>query len=71
MNRFTLLHKVGIQLFYKVVNIIQENILQAYVIYCILFYYYYTKSTHLIKYFKDTPKQILLTSHTLTRLIKP
>jgi hypothetical protein len=71
MNRFTLLHKVGIQRFYKVVNIIQEHILQAHVIYCILFYYYYVKSTHLIKCFKDTPKQILLTSHALTRLIKP
>jgi hypothetical protein len=30
MNRFTLLHKVGIQLFYKVVNIIQEHVLVYY-----------------------------------------
>jgi hypothetical protein len=27
---FTLLHKVGIQLFYKVVNIIQEHVLVYY-----------------------------------------
>ena len=40
----------------KVVNIIQEHILQAHVIYCILFYYYCAKSTHLIICFKDTPK---------------
>jgi hypothetical protein len=46
INRFTLFHKVGIQFFYKVVNIIQEHILQAHVIYCILFFYYYAKSTH-------------------------
>jgi hypothetical protein len=71
MNRFTLLRKVGTQLFYKVVNSIPEHTLQAHVIYSILFYYYYAKSTRLIKCFKDTPKQILLTSHALTRLIKP
>jgi hypothetical protein len=54
--KFTLFHEVGIQFFYKVVNIIQEHILQARVIYCILFYYYYAKSAHLIKCFKDTTK---------------
>jgi hypothetical protein len=30
MNRFTLLHKVGIQLFYKEVHIIQEHVLVCY-----------------------------------------
>ena len=40
----------------KVVNIIQETMLQAHVIYCILFYYQYVKSTYFIKCFKDTPK---------------
>jgi hypothetical protein len=67
--KFTLFHKVGIHFFYKVVNIIQEYRLQAYVIYCILFYYH-AKPTYFIKCFKDTPKQILFTSHALTRLNK-
>jgi hypothetical protein len=30
MNMFTLLYKVGIQLFYKVVHIIQEHVLVYY-----------------------------------------
>jgi hypothetical protein len=68
--RFTLFHKVGIHFFYKVVNIIQEYRLQAYVIYYILFYHYHAKPAHFIKCFKDTPKQFLFTSHVLTRLNK-
>jgi hypothetical protein len=65
---FTLLDRVEIQLFYKVVNIIQEHV---------LVYYYYNHSSTMpnhhsnLKCFKDTPKQILLTNHALTRLIKP
>jgi hypothetical protein len=60
MNRFTLLYKVGIQLFYKVVHIIQEQV---------LVYYYYNHSSTMpnhhnnVRCFKDTPKQILLTNH--------
>jgi hypothetical protein len=68
--RFTLFHKVGIHFFYKVVNIIQEYRLQAYAVYCILFYHYHAKTAHLIKCFQDTPKQISFTSHVLTRLNK-
>jgi hypothetical protein len=37
MNRFTLLHKVEIQLFYKVVHIIQEHVLVCY--YTIILYH--------------------------------
>jgi hypothetical protein len=68
MNMFTLLDRVEIQLFYKVVYIIQENV---------LVYYYYNHSSTMPSYhnklrcFKDTPKQTLLTNHALKRLIKP
>jgi hypothetical protein len=68
MNTFTLLDRVEIQFFYKVVHIIQEHV---------LVYYYYnhysTMPSHhsKLRCFKDTPKQTLLTSHALKRLIKP
>jgi hypothetical protein len=48
------------QFFYKVVNIIQEHVLQAHVIYCILFYYYYAKSTHLNKMLQRYNKENLI-----------
>jgi hypothetical protein len=69
MNMFTLLDRVEMQLFYKVVNIILEHVLAYY-------YYYHPSSTKPsyhsnLRCFKDTPKQILLTNHALKRLIKP
>jgi hypothetical protein len=68
MNMFNLLDRVEIQLFYKVVNIIQEHVLMYY------HYNYYTNmSNHhsKLRCFKDTPKQTLLTKHALKKLIKP
>jgi hypothetical protein len=68
MSMFTLLDIVEIQLFYKVVNIIQEHVLP---------YYYYNHYINIpshhskLRCFKDTPKQTLLTKYALKRLIKP
>jgi hypothetical protein len=68
MNRFTLWHKAGIQLFYKVVNIIQEHILQAHVIYCIVFYYYYAKSTQKSKMLQRYTKVNLINQSCINKV---
>jgi hypothetical protein len=67
MNMFILWDRVEIQLFYKVVHIIQEHV---------LVYYYnhsYTMPNHHrnLRYFKDTPDQILLTNHAFTITLIP
>jgi hypothetical protein len=54
MNRFTLLHKVGIQLFYKVVNIIQE--------------YSYT-TTNILYHAKSPQKSKMIQRYTKVNLI--
>jgi hypothetical protein len=71
INRFTLFHKVGIKFFYKVVNIIQEHTDYKHMSSTAFSSTTTMLSQHInLRCFKDTQKQLLLTSHALTRLNK-